>query len=52
MQKAPGSSPIWGKDAGGAFSRYPLRRYLTRQPLLLWQPDGYGQPDGYALGAS
>lgn len=35
-----------------AFSRYPLRRYLTRQPLLLWQPDGYGQPDGYALGAS
>ena len=44
-RKAPGSSPIWvGKP--GAFSRYPLRRYLTRQPLLLWQPDGY------ALGAS
>lgn len=46
MQKAPGILPHLGVRKPGAFSRYPLRRYLTRQPLMLWQPDGY------ALGAS
>ena len=34
MRKAPGSSPIRGGRKPGAFSRYLLRRYLRRCPLM------------------